>query len=164
MRAAGLVCLGAGPFLIRGGLHETGQVVGAFLRGPYPELSGKALTEVLSFSRADQNAAMETAERILEGRELLRGAIRPLLAGAYLAFARNPKLYEDKEAQSLVLDKIEQTQTRFVCGGAKAPALDGRDRADGHKLVQRMLRLRSRPADEDSHQAANEADRKGSDG
>ena len=144
--------------------HETEEVVSAFLEGPYPELGGKALTEVLSFSRADQNAAVETAERILQGREPLRGAIRPLLAGAYLAFARNPKLYEDKQAQSLVLDKIEQTQTRFVRGGSNAPALDARDRADGHELFERMLLLRSRPADEDSHQAATEADREGDDG
>jgi hypothetical protein len=115
-------------------------VIKGLVTGPYPELGGRALNEVLSFT-AQTEVARTTAKRLLLGREPLTSSIRPLLAGARLAFEDEPRTYVEKNASQLVLGVVEQDRAIRAGGPVAEVDIAPPDRAAGRALFDRLSAL-----------------------
>ena len=102
-------------------------VAAAVLGGPYPELGGAALTEVLTF--ADRRTRADVHARALLQHQALDPGIdvRVLLAATALAFAADPTGYEANQATSRVLahaQRIEARGLRATTPTTRRPAAD----------------------------------------
>jgi len=117
------------------------KVVGALLKGPYPEFGGVSLREVLCFSAEEQVAASQDASRLLTPENPRSSNVRVLLAAARLAYEQNPKAYAKNDAQLVVLTRIEQALETGVRnspqgqGTQEAKALEKADREAGAQLL-----------------------------
>lgn len=65
------------------------EVAGALLAGPYPELGVRRIDEVIGFA-PNADVAGTTGAALLAPQELRTHDIRTLLAGAAMAFGRDP--------------------------------------------------------------------------
>jgi len=69
------------------------HVVKALIGGPYPELGGRALSTILSFSPDNHAAAVTDAGLLLDGFNPLKRDVRLVFAAARLAFESDPARY-----------------------------------------------------------------------
>jgi hypothetical protein len=117
-------------------------VVGALLRGPYPELGGIPLTDVLSFTKAAHQTARADAKRVLSEQRPKSRDVRRLAAAAALAFHKDPDRFLNSPAQSWILERITESREAGVRHGVRTHVTDEElavvDRAAGAKLYARL--------------------------
>ena len=89
------------------------HVARALLEGPYPQLGGVALTKVISFGAAEAEQA-QTVVLALKQETLPVAPIRPMVAGARVAFERSPSRYISLNAEQLVLRAVSAGQTAAI--------------------------------------------------
>jgi hypothetical protein len=138
--------------------HDVETVVRALIEGPYPQLDGGPLTDLISFSGGQQEQAEESAHELLCDRRPPADDIRCLAAAARLAYDLEPDRYLTRQAAERVLRKVEAVQTvgtRAGHGPSPAQALrDARDAAAGQGLSDFIARAHARRRDgpqEDEH-------------
>jgi hypothetical protein len=117
-------------------------VVNAILDGPYPEFGDVCLPKVISFG-PDEVTWATTFRNDLANGFLSAVHIRPIMAGARLAFEANPANYFKKNADQVVLDKIRAAQTSAVRGAKETDPLEELDVAAGQRLFEMMRGLHS---------------------
>ncbi len=121
-------------------------VVEALFDGPYPEFGGVKLTEVLSFSKADQLKADEDSTLLLNGNASTAYDMRTLFAAARLAYGTDIERYKTNKVHQTVLDKVAALRQDGVRGpvdikkltAAERAALDRHDLAAGAKLLDKL--------------------------
>lgn len=114
---------------------EAVHVVRALIAGPYPEFGCVPLTSLVDASPWETLAA-QTATALLQPAELSMGIdVRCLLAGAGLAFARNPKKYRDQDITKAVLAHAHKIRTRGVRAAWPTASRPDRDQAAGRTLL-----------------------------
>jgi hypothetical protein len=133
--------------------QDIAAIVGALLDGPYPELGGLRLPEVLNFHPLWEESEVDCA-RLLAGRPPLSGNPRALMAAGGFAFAADPAGYARMNVAERVQDRIvevQETGTRFRGGAEGAPdpqALASYDRGAADELFDRLRRRATgRPRD-----------------
>ncbi|WP_030450271.1 hypothetical protein [Herbidospora cretacea] len=116
-----------------GSATEAAEVATALVAGPYPELGGRRLDEILTFDR-------DLADR--QARALLqrmapdpRAGVRTLLASAALAFARDPAAYEKAGATDRVLEAARRRITAGVRAAATREGASERGREAGEVIL-----------------------------
>jgi hypothetical protein len=122
------------------------KVVKALVEGPYPELGGLPLKEVLAFSALEQEDAEADSRLLLAGQEPRGQEIRPLLAAVRLAFATDPKAFAAVDLKAKLFDRVQPK----VRGPGLAPektaeelaAQDPHDRRAGSRLFHAVRALR----------------------
>lgn len=123
-------------------------IVKALLQGPYPELGGAALTDVNSFSAADQQQALKAANQALANYALQSEKVHILMAGARLAFEKDPEKYHTQKVAKRIIERVLAAQQIGVRAEDRRrrprelQALDTYDNAAGKKLFQRIRELR----------------------
>jgi hypothetical protein len=119
--------------------NDVSVVVDALLQGPYPELEGGGLKELVCFEATQQAQAIDAAEEANDGRAPPADDVRVLAAAARLAFDASPEKYAKREAARRFLRKIEGVQkvgTRAAGDpGSSEHARDQRDLAAGQLLL-----------------------------
>jgi hypothetical protein len=129
----------------RPGLAVAESLIDALLRGPFPEFGGRTLCGVLSFSPAQQDAAVAVRNSALADIAPQSGDIRCLVAGARLAFDKDPELYRKRRAsavgsQKRIVDRAVQAmgdQTRERSAEAQISRED--DRTSGRAVFDRLI-------------------------
>lgn len=115
--------------------EEAAHVVRALIAGPYPQFGGVPLTSLIDSSSWETLAA-QTATALLQPAELSMGIdVRCLLAGAGLAFARDPGKYRDRDVTEAVLAHAHRIQTRGVRAARPTVSRPDRDQAAGRSLL-----------------------------
>ncbi len=117
-------------------------VVTALLLGPYPEFGDVCLPKVISFGPTEV-ARAKTARNDLTNGFLSATHIRPIMAGARLAFEANPANFFKQNADEVVLAKIRAAQTTAVRGDKETDPLEELDVAAGQRLFEIMKGSRS---------------------
>ncbi|XXT23815.1 hypothetical protein WME94_19955 [Sorangium sp. So ce429] len=119
------------------------RVIGALLGGPYPELQAARLPDLTAFSREDHAQATEVAGLALARQAIGVGEPRILLAGARLAFARDPAAYAERGVHARIVKRAAEARRGGVRGprGAAAAAaellrLAATDRTAGARLYE----------------------------
>ncbi len=137
---------------------EVQTVVRSLIDGPYPQLGGRPLTDLVSFSGAQQAQAELSAREVLGGRKPPSDDVCCLAAAARLAYDIDPDRYLDRQAAERVLRKVQAVQTigtRAGHGAAPAESLrDARDAAAGRRLQEFIARAHAGRRDgpeEDGH-------------
>lgn len=133
-------------------------IVGALLDGPYPNLGGRRLDEILSFSPNDHAAARNAASDLLKDFNPSRRDVRLVLAAARLAFEQNPQKYSQpaptpppgattrKDVHERVVAWVLVNQKVGVRSSTRRAApelmqeLDTADRAAGIELFETLNR------------------------
>jgi hypothetical protein len=119
--------------------------VKALLTGRHDALCGEPLTAILTFGPAEQTSAASVAARLNDGLRLTKGQIRPLIAGARLAYDRPSERYDARRASAAVRARAAAIQT-FVKRTAEAeqappePVRSGRDKLAGRGLFALLNR------------------------
>jgi hypothetical protein len=121
-------------------------IAGALLAGPYPELGGGALSDVLAFTANDHTQAQDDADRLLAEVRPQTDDARVLFAAARLAYERDPAGYGKKDILGLVgLALSDKAGVRNQPPAEAArDALDAADRAAGVALYREMQAFWSR--------------------
>ncbi|WP_232327652.1 neutral zinc metallopeptidase [Herbidospora yilanensis] len=110
------------------------EVARALTAGPYPELGGRRLDEILTFDRdlADRQASA----LLLRMAPDPRSNVRTLLASAALAFARDPETYQ----RAGTTDRVVGAAHRKITAGVRA-AVTPRAAERDHEAGQAVLDL-----------------------
>jgi ribosomal protein L29 len=108
---------------------EATMIARAICESTYPQFGGVPLTEVLTFRPFQENT--ETAARSLLLRQEFEPGleIRALLAGAGLAFYRNPQYYLDENLTDKVLAHAHTIELKGLRATQPAPAANRDDKA-----------------------------------
>jgi hypothetical protein len=123
--------------------------------GPYPEFHGTTLTEVISFGPTEAVQANSVKDALLCGLSPV-APIRPIVAGARLAFEEDPAGFTESEADQIVVATVRGTQTTAFRSEEEAVRLDALDATAGQALFEKMRRLRSDPHARPPHRASIE--------
>jgi hypothetical protein len=121
-------------------------VADALLAGTFPELGDRRLGEVVSFSAAQQETAVDVKTQALADQPPQSGDIKSLVAGARIAFDANPDLYgrvteQRRGAQRRIVERAvaamgDKTRVRE----AETEISSEADRSAGLALFQRLIR------------------------
>jgi hypothetical protein len=123
------------------GLALAKKLVDQLLEGTFPQLDGRTLDGILSFSSAQHDAAVEAGNYSLANMSPQSPDIRCLVAGARLAFDKDPKRFAKPGPQELIVCRAVQAmgdETRMRT--AEAEVSREADRAAGRALFERLLR------------------------
>jgi len=119
------------------------HIVDALISGTYPQFNNKSLRDVAKFDRSDHDNALTVRDQLLHGNAPTQTDIRTLLAGARLAYTKNPQKYKVKNAHKLILDAVPASRPDGVRAGAErkrtpeqAQAADDADRNAGERLFE----------------------------
>ncbi|WP_066362059.1 hypothetical protein [Herbidospora mongoliensis] len=116
---------------------EEGEVATAVVAGPYPELGGHRLDEILTFDRdlADRQARA----LLLRMAPDARSNVRTLLSSAALAFARDPQTYQRIEVTDRVIHAAKQKITAGIRAATTPETATERDREAGEAILALLL-------------------------
>ncbi len=120
--------------------NDIDAVVSAMLVGPYPEFRGKSLREVMARGSGARGDADTVKNNLVNGYEPV-ALIRPVIAGARLAFEENPRQFYKESADKIVLETIQNTRSRAVRGEEDIKPLEAQDIAAGHELFNTLWKL-----------------------
>jgi hypothetical protein len=125
--------------------QDVEPVIERMLTGRHPSLSDEALPVVLTFGRAEANAAKRVADRLNRGLRPAAQAIRPLIAGARLAYDEPSTRYDARLAAAAVRERAAEIQTfgRRTAKADHAPpktVREERDTACGQALFALLAR------------------------
>ncbi|GAB1817492.1 hypothetical protein [Herbidospora sp. RD11066] len=116
---------------------EEGKIASALVAGPYPELNGHRLDEILTFDPG--LAARQSKALLLRMAPDARSNVRTLLSSAALAFAHDPQTYQRTETTDRVLHAAKQKITAGI-RAATTPALaTQRDHEAGEAILALLL-------------------------
>jgi hypothetical protein len=115
---------------------EVDAVARALVAGPYPELGGGALTDVIRFDAKRLAAHRDDAAALVDGRVPATNDARTLLAAAARAYALDPRSYRARNAPDRVLRRMRLIQKPGV---REAPELPPADRPAADAKAARKL-------------------------
>lgn len=125
-------------------------LVGALLKGPYPQFGSLTLFDVLKFSQEDNGRAEGEANNLVNGYNLKSKEVRVLFAAARLAFEKDPVGFADKNLQERVLNRVLQSQRLGTRSTSKRKnrqeliAMDEYDKAAGVGLLNLINKASAR--------------------
>jgi hypothetical protein len=114
------------------------DVVQRLLEGPYPELQGRRLPDLLEFTEEDQRQASAAAEKLLAGKTPETKQPRRLHAAARLAFDKSPDGFDKHHAGEAIVQRVMGARETGPRGRAAAPAVDDmahQDEALGREIL-----------------------------
>lgn len=110
-------------------------VVGGLLDAAYPELGPGKLTDVLSFSTDNHAAATTVANLALVSHAVVEGDVRILVAGAQIAFFRDPEAYRGRGVHARILKRIGAVRATGPRGPASQAPEEKADEWAGFAVV-----------------------------
>jgi hypothetical protein len=116
---------------LSGQAPEASAVARALVAGPYPELGGGPLSDVIRFDGKRLRDHREDAQALIERRVPRAGDARTLIAATGRAYALDPGTYQAADVPARVLSRMRAIQAPGVHGGTQFVSRD-RTSADAY--------------------------------
>ena len=122
-------------------VQDIEPIVESMIVGPYPEFRDAALTDVIPFSKSNQDNATDAADSVLKKGPIESVSnVRELYAASRCAFANDPEGYTTQNVQAEILDKILEIRETGVRGDS-SESFEDRDKLAGRKLFEKVKTL-----------------------